>query len=250
MTKVQTEIQTRIDRIKANYQNYHNARKTIIEDMLYLEKHGAELKKATGKTFAELKTELTGFSKRYFNQLVSNYKFLEQYGRLDLFDKIDVKAIEHVKKINKPELLDDPEKLTRRAKLPGDGLPLVDAEFIVEKSEETEKTPPSSAQDGPGDAQKAGDGPIPSEITGAVLSKWLEITLLERQVSEYELENKSERMTPLFKNWKRKEIKLLNEKINLIEKLIESDSKNQEHKLQFENIGIYYDDNPKMKLVK
>lgn len=129
MANIQTEIKTRIDRIKANYQNYHNARKIIIEDMIYLENHKEQIKKATGKTFEELKTELTGFSKRYFNQLVSNYKFLEKFNRLELFDKVDVKAIEHAKKQNKPELLDDQANL-KRPKSGRRSPEIIDAEII------------------------------------------------------------------------------------------------------------------------
>lgn len=144
MNKVAVQIESRISHIKANIHNMQNARAAIIEDLIYLSDHKKELKAVTGKTFDEIVKELTGFSRRYLNQLVSNYKYLETYGKLELFNTIDVKAIEHVKKQNRPELLDQPEKLTRPKT--GDGLPIVDAEILDQPGHKTGDRLPKSDQ--------------------------------------------------------------------------------------------------------
>ena len=172
MKAVTVQIKKRIDHIKANIHNMQNARAAIIEDLIYLSDHKQELKATTGKTFDEIVKELTGFSRRYLNQLVSNYKYLEQYGKLELFNTIDVKAIEHVKKTNRPDLLNEPEKLTRKGKLPGDGLPILDAEIIDPTCKTDRKQglyAPDASQEGRKRASGQGAGvQIPGEITAAI----------------------------------------------------------------------------------
>jgi hypothetical protein len=173
------QIENRISHIKANIHNMQNARAAIIEDLIYLSDHKKELKAVTGKTFDEIVKELTGFSRRYLNQLVSNYKYLETYGKLELFNTIDVKAIEHVKKQNRPELLDRPEKLTRPKS--GDRLPIVDAEIIDQSGHKTGDRLPKSDQ-----VQKA--AALNAELTDNMDARFINQFYAMKNLDAFQLE--------------------------------------------------------------
>ncbi len=125
---IAVQIETRINRIKGNIHNMENARSVIIEDLIYLSEHKKELKAVTGKTYNEQLQEFTTLSRRYINQLISNYQYLKKYRRLELFDIVDTKKIEYIRKVNKPELLNSHEEVTRPKT--GDGLLIRDADII------------------------------------------------------------------------------------------------------------------------
>lgn len=152
---IKAEINKRIGRIKANINNLHDARTSIIEDMLYLQQHKKDIKAITGKSFDELIKDMTGHSRRYYNQLLANYKFLKKYERVDLFDKIDIKVIEHIKKTNKPALLDKAETMTRddiTVQRDGRRSPVFDADFTIE---DDDKIGRQALQNAPETAGKA-----------------------------------------------------------------------------------------------
>lgn len=112
-----SEIDIRITRIRSFWQQYTELKSEIVRDLYYLQEHQDELKAEKGLTFKELLEELTGYSKSYYYQLTGNYKFLLEYNRLDLFEKVDTKIIEKIKSTGdekeKKNLLNKAETLTR-----------------------------------------------------------------------------------------------------------------------------------------
>jgi hypothetical protein len=117
MRSIEATIRLKISDIEKNIKTFNESRKNIIEDLMYLREHQNELRAVSGKTFSEFLESVVGFSKSYFYQLTNNYQFLEEHNRVDLFDKVDTKIIENIKRVSDQKqqiaLLKKAEKLTR-----------------------------------------------------------------------------------------------------------------------------------------
>jgi len=112
-----SEISIAISRIKSRVKDIAHTKVEIARDLSFLQENQEQLKEETGLTFKEFIEQLQGFSKSYFYQLTNNYKFLQQYNKIELLENTDTKVIELISKVEDPkpffEKLEKGESITR-----------------------------------------------------------------------------------------------------------------------------------------
>jgi len=103
ISPIEEEVRRAVKRIKTSVEIFNESKVEILKELLFLREHQKELELQENQTFEQFINEVVGYSKQYFYQLTGVYSFLKENDKLELFDQVDYKILNEIKRLKDPK---------------------------------------------------------------------------------------------------------------------------------------------------